>query len=326
MIIGVPKEIQNHEGRVGLDPAHIRGLILYGLVEGGKVLVEKGAGRLSGFPDNWYELQGAEIVSQREVWEKSDMIIKVKEPMEQEYQLLLPGRTVMAFFHFAGNPILKEICDYKKIIAIPYEDLKVDGKSPILGAMSTIAGEISVDVGERYLGVGIEHGGRGMPLRDAVVAIIGCYGVAGTSARNMFMKRGIRRMFGVDRADVDTSECSRKFDYLSSSPKTIAFVLEQSDIVVGAVLMEKGAPKLITREMLKKMKPWSVFIDIGIDEGGISETSRPTSHDNPIFVEEGVIHYCVRNMPGIVPERSTPALINASFPFITEQIRKMTSA
>lgn len=324
MIIGVPKEIKNHEGRVGLDPSHIRKLLSCG-EKIDAVFVESGAGVLSGFSDESYEKAGARIVGQRGVWDKGDMIIKVKEPMAEEYHFLRPGLVVMAFFHFAGNPILKEVCQERQIISVPYEDLKIEGKSPILREMSIIAGEVAVDKAKYHL---LKGSPGSQPISHGVITIIG-FGVAGKSAFNKLVNEYTpRKIFVIDRRkDFDWLIRGYMGEYipLLSTPHNISSALQESDVVIGAAVTPTGAPKLITRNMMRNMKRGSFFIDISIDEGGISETSHSTSHDNPTYTEEGVIHYCVQNIPGIVPERSTPALIQSAFPFVIEQIRKMNA-
>ncbi|PIR69631.1 MAG: alanine dehydrogenase [Candidatus Niyogibacteria bacterium CG10_big_fil_rev_8_21_14_0_10_46_36] len=316
MKIGIPREIKNHEGRVGLDPKHVFFLVR----SGEEVFVEWGAGELSGFSDAMYEGAGARMTSQQNVWAQSDMVIKVKEPLESEYEFLRPHLSVMAFFHFSGNPELRKICKKKKVISIPYENLKIGDRYPILSAMSVIAGEYGgrVVVSKHFLK---KRNGRRIHMEDAAATIIGM-GTAGKAAFQMLYESGVKRFFVIDERTVPAPY--KDIFFVSGSPAACNIVdaLAQSDIVIGAVRTTKGAPKLITRSMLANMEPFSLFVDISIDEGGISETSRPTSHSNPTYIEEGVVHYCVPNIPGIVPDRSTPALIEGTFQLIEEYIQK----
>lgn len=307
MIIGIPKEWKDNEGRVGLTPDYVVLLVK----EGHVVLVETGAGILSGFEDSAYEQAGAFVVSRREVWERSDTIVKVKEPLPEEYPFFRPGLIVMGFFHFAGNPQLERICKEKKILSICYEDIYSPDGKPILRAMSTIAGEEAVNIATHFLGA------QGKTLRDVVTTVIG-FGSAGQSVYSQLVKRHGK---GFILDIVAKAFQDRNFRYWPSTPENIFCALEQSNLVIGAAVTPDGAPKIITREMIRKMPPKSLFIDISIDEGGISETSRPTSHTDPMYVEEGVTHYCVSNIPGKVPRRSTPALVKEIFPYIQKLAR-----
>lgn len=314
MIIGVPKERKEFEGRVGLDPVFVGKL-----VKGGhSVLVEKDAGVASGWEDRMYAASGAYILGQEEVWEASNLIVKVKEPQESEFSLFHSGLSVMAFFHFAGNPGLKEKCE--KIIPIPYEDIQLsDGSRPILKPMSCVAGEMAIFQGAHLL-KGL-RGGKGMLLSDARIAIIGVLGAVGRRIFDLARNMHVRKIFGLD-IRYDTSLPPREMDFYIATPETITEAISQSDLIIGAAAVKgAGAPKLITREMMAKVAPGSVFIDVSIDEGGISETSRPTTHLDPTYIWNGVVHCCIANWPGIVPKTSSPLLTKAVFPYVEKFIK-----
>ena len=308
MIVGVPKEIKDNEGRVALGPDETRKL----REVGHDVLVETGAGILSGLSDEDYKKSGAKIVSAEEVWKKADMIVKVKEPLAEEWKYFRAGLIIATFFHFTANKELEAECLKKKVLTVPYEAITVDGGSrPILAAMSRVAGEVAADVGAEYLRR--ENGGKGVLLKDATVTIIGAMGSVGRRAYDILKRRSAKTI----AIDVPSESAGYGQDYRSSGSKNIAEALKESDLVIGAaVKRDGGAPRLITREMVQTMGKGSVIVDVSIDEGGISETSRPTSHSEPTYVEEGVTHYCVPNMPGAVPRSSTKALTAASFPYI----------
>ena len=319
MIIGVPKETKNHEYRVGLTPKAVKTLSK----NKHSVSIESEAGIGSGFSDEDYKKAGTLLTNQKFVW-LSDIIVKVKEPIEEEYELMKLGQIIFAFFHFPANPELKKIILEKQIKAIPYENIQLyDGSRPVLKAMSEITGEISVDVAAHYLRK--ENGGKGKLLRDAIAVVLGCEGILGKTASEILVSRGTY-VIGFDRpekipcANIMPNQWERrKFseDWLMVSLKT-------ADLVICAAANKgEGAPKLITREMLKLMKPGSVIVDPSIDEGGCCETSRPTTHDNPVYIEgEGIIHYCVTNMPGAVPQSSTPALVKKTLDYILEVANK----
>ncbi len=316
MIIGAPKEIKNHEYRVGLTPEKIQ------ILSKDKhfVSVESGAGAASGFSDEDFKKANALITNQKFIWLSSDIIVKVKEPLEEEYELMKPGQIVFAFFHFPANPELKKIILEKKIRALPYENIQLpDGSRPVLKAMSKIAAEISVDAAAHYLRK--ENGGKGILLRDAIVLVIGCEGTLGKKAFDILIQRA-KYILGFDRPEKIQpviTDSYAKFSSIARLPE----MLKKADVVICAAAQKgEGAPKLITREMLKLMQPGSVIVDPSIDEGGCAETSRPTTHDNPIYTEEGIIHYCVSNMPGAVPRSSTPALTKETHPFILEVANK----
>ena len=308
MIIGVPKELKEFEGRVGLDSAGARVLIQ----NGHTVLVQDGAGRLSGFDGTDYSRARAIMCSQEEVWKKSELIVKVKEPLPQEYEFFRKGLKIMTFFHFPANTGLKKECERVGVRTIPYESIRSsEGFRPILRAMSEVAGEVAADMAAQFLRS--SGGGKGILMSDAVVSIIGVWGNVGDKAYLVIINRA-KKIYGLDRFG---GPARRKLDFYISTPETIANAVSKSDIVIGAAVnRDGGAPHLITRDMIKRMEPGSVLIDVAIDEGGISETSRPTTYANPSYVEEGVVHVCVTNLPGGVPRTSTPSLVEASLPYI----------
>ena len=319
MIIGAPKEIKNHEYRVGLTPEEIQ------ILSKDKhfVSVENGAGAASGFSDEDFKKADALITNQKFIWLSSDIIVKVKEPLEEEYGLMKPGQIVFAFFHFPANPELKKIILEKEIRALPYENIQLpDGSRPALRAMSRIAGEISVDAGAHYLRK--ENGGKGILLRNAQALIVGCEGTLGQTAFNLLKGKERKYVYGFDLLEKIKADAIGENNYIKFfDPDHVALFLKDSDLVICAAAARGcGAPKIITREMLKLMQPGSVIVDPSIDEGGCAETSRPTTHDNPVFIEEGIIHYCVANMPGVVPRSSTPALTKETHPFILEVANK----
>lgn len=329
-IIGVPKEIKTKEGRVGLTPAAVKNLV----EKGHSVFVEYGAGVLSDFTDNDYLSVGAFCTDAALTW-TANTIVKVKEPLESEYEFLRHGQIVYTFFHFPDNPELKKVICQKGVLAMPYENIEIHNGQrlirPILAEMSKIAAEIGViDVGAHYLRA--PNGGSGVLLKDAVSIVIGYRGTAGRVAHQLLTglthKYTGRECAGtVVPFEIEHFEESKDKRLWIQKPvmgKTLSQWLDRNikysaDLVICcAAAKNTAAPKLITREMVKTMRPGSVIVDIAIDEGGCCETSRPTTHDNPVFVEEGVIHYCVANMPGSVPRSSTPKLVEASLPFLLE--------
>lgn len=310
MIIGVPKELKEFEGRVGLDPTSVTTLLENGIV----VFVEDGAGRLSGFTDDDYLKAGAALCKQREVWRFSDLIVKVKEPLPQEWEFFRKGLKIMTFFHFPANPELKKECERVGVVTIPYESIRSqEGFKPILRAMSEVAGEVAADMAVQCLR--FSGGGKGILVSDAVVSIIGIWGNVGFRAYSVLKNRA-KKIYGLDNHSFYGSPSPDR-DFFLSTPKTISDAISKSDVVIGAAAnKDGGAPRLIARDMIKLMEPGSVLIDVAIDEGGISETSRPTTYANPSYVEEGVVHVCVANLPGGVPRTSTPRLVKASLPYI----------
>jgi alanine dehydrogenase len=321
MIIGVPKEVKDNEARVGITPAGVKALT----EAGHKLLVETQAGALSGFPDDDYQNAGAEIVGDAGyVWGKSEMVVKVKEPIEREYVFFREGLVLFTYLHLAPLPVLTDKLLESKIIGIAYETVRDrQGTLPLLTPMSEVAGRMSVQVGATYLEK--ERGGRGILLGGvpgvppAHVCIIGG-GVVGTNAAKIALGFGAK----VTLVDVNLNRLRELDDIFSGRLYTLAsnsynldHATREADLVIGGVLIPGAtAPKLVTRAMVSRMKKGAVIVDVAIDQGGCVETARPTSHSNPSYVVDGVVHYCVTNMPGAVPNTSTLALTNSTFPYI----------
>jgi len=319
MIIGCPREIKAQENRVALLPS-----AAYQLTRRNHtVLIEAGAGTGCGYTDAEYRTAGAEIVPTHEgVFERADMIVKVKEPLPSEYGLLRPGQILFTYLHLAANKPLTEALAQSRCTAIAYETVEVNRRLPLLEPMSEIAGRMSVLVGGNYLAK--HHGGKGVLLGGVPgvlpgrVVVLGG-GTSGVNAARMGTGLGA----DVTILEVDV-ERMRFLDItlhtahtLYSNEAHILEMLPDVDLLIGAVLVPGArAPKLITREMLKVMKPGSVLVDIAIDQGGCAETSRPTTHDNPTYVEEDVIHYCVANMPGAYARTATQALTNVTYRYV----------
>ena len=320
MFIGVPKEIKNNENRVALTPA---GVVSF-LNAGHKVYVEKDAGIGSGFTNEDYANAGAEIIdSAEQVWTQSEMIMKVKEPLSSEYKYFRPGLILFTYLHLAAEPSLAQALKEKGVIAIAYETVEVNRQLPLLTPMSEVAGRMAAQIGAQFLQK--NNGGQGILLAGVPgvnrgkVTIIGG-GIVGTNAAKMAIG------LGADVTIIDLSaDRLRQLDdifgnqvkTLMSNPFNIAEAVAEADLLIGAVLIPGAkAPKLVTEEMVKTMKPGSVIVDVAIDQGGIVETSdHVTTHDNPTFVKHGVIHYSVANMPGAVPRTSTIALTNVTVPY-----------
>ena len=317
MIVGCTKELKNHEYRVGLTPDNAAAYI----AKGHTVLIEKGAGLGAGFSDEDYAACGAVLCDEsREVYEKARMIVKVKEPEECEYDLLQDNQMLFTYLHLAANPALAKQLIAKKIQAVAYETITDDmGNLPCLRPMSQIAGRLSIQEGAKYIEK--EFGGRGILLggvpgveRGKIVIIGG--GVAGTYAA----KAAVGIDAQVTLLDINPNRLAYLEDIFGASVTTlysteanIRKALSEADLVIGSVLIPGGStPKLIRREHLKLMKKGAVIVDIAIDQGGCCESSHVTVHDDPIFIEEGIVHYCVGNMPGAVPYTSTVALTNAT--------------
>ena len=319
MIIGIPKEIKTQEYRVALLPSAAYQLIK----RGHQVVVEKGAGVGAGYPDAEYERAGAKILeTHAAVFEQAGLIVKVKEPLPAEYDLLRPGQIVFTYLHLAANKTLTEALIKSGATCIAYETIEVNKRLPLLEPMSEIAGRMSVLVGGYFLakhfgGSGVLLGGVPGVLPGKVVVLGG--GSSGINAARMAQGLGA----DVTILEVDL-ERMRFLDItlhtahtLYSSEAHLMDLLPDVDLLIGAVLVPGAkAPKLINREMLRKMRPGSVLVDIAIDQGGCAETSRPTTHDNPVFVEEGVTHYCVANMPGAYARTATQALTNVTYRYI----------
>lgn len=327
MIIGTTKELKNHEYRVGLTPNNVAQLVK----DGHDVLVEADAGIDAGFTDRQYEAAGATIYQNaEEIYKKSEMIIKVKEPEESEYQYLQENQILYTYLHLAANKKLAQVLLEKKITAIAYETIRDDkGNLPCLRPMSQIAGRLSIQEGAKYLERGF--GGRGILLggipgveRGKIVIIGG--GVAGTSAAKAAVGMGA----SVTILDANLNRLAYLDDIFGSSVTTLyrddenlLAAIKDADLVICTLLIPGGAtPKVIKREYLSKMKRGSVIVDISIDQGGCCETSQVTTHDNPVYIVDGVVHYCVGNMPGAVPYTSTVALTNATTKYAVEIAKK----
>jgi alanine dehydrogenase len=319
MIIGVPKEIKIQEYRVALLPSAAYQLIK----RGHQVVVERGAGVGAGYPDADYERAGAKLVDTHvAVFAQADLIIKVKEPLPAEYGLLRPGQILFTYLHLAASKSLTEALMKSGATCIAYETIEVNRRLPLLEPMSEIAGRMSVLVGGYFLakhfgGSGVLLGGVPGVLPGKVVVLGG--GSSGINAARMAQGLGA----DVTILEVDL-ERMRFLDItlhtahtLYSSEAHLMDLLPDVDLLIGAVLVPGAkAPKLINREMLRQMRPGSVLVDIAIDQGGCAETSRPTTHDNPVFVEEGVTHYCVANMPGAYARTATQALTNVTYRYL----------
>jgi alanine dehydrogenase len=321
MLVGVPKEIKTHEYRVGLVPASVRELVHHGH----QVIVEKGAGIGAGFPDSTYQAAGATIAdTAAEVFAKAEMVVKVKEPQPQETRMLRPGQVLFTYLHLAPDPEQTKALMDSGGVAVAYETVtNVRGGLPLLAPMSEVAGRMSVQVGAHCLekepgGAGVLLGGvAGVPA--ARVVIIGG-GVSGTNAARMAMGMEAH-VTVIDRSIERLSELDTlygaKLNTIYSTIDAIETHVVGADLVIGAVLVPgAAAPKLVTRDMVRRMRPGSVLVDISIDQGGCFETSKPTTHSDPTYVVDGVVHYCVTNMPGAVARTSTFALNNATLPFV----------
>ena len=319
MIIGVPKEIKEQEQRVSLLPSAAAVLKR----RGHTVLVEKKAGVGSGYWDEDYKASGAELVDKAEdVFARADMIVKVKEPLPAEYGLLRKGQILFTYLHLAASKSLTEALLKAGVVGIAYETIQVNNKLPLLEPMSEIAGRMSVVMGANFLakyngGSGVLLGGVPGVLPGRVVVIGG-----GTSGVNAFrMAKGLGADVTILDIDVERLRfldlVTENLHTLYSSEANLDALMPDCDLLIGAVLLPGAkAPKLITRAMLRKMKPGSVMVDISIDQGGCAETSRPTTHVNPVYVEEGVTHYCVANMPAAYARTATQALTNVTYPYI----------
>jgi alanine dehydrogenase len=320
MLIGIPKEIKDHEYRVGATPAGVRELVN----AGHKVIVEKNAGAAIDFEDKQYVEAGAKIVpSAKDVYGKADMILKVKEPQKAECKLIRKGQVIFSYLHLAAEPELTKLLMKTGCIAIAFETVTANDRSlPLLAPMSEVAGKLSVQFGATALqkangGRGILLGGVPGTTRGKVVVLGG--GVSGTNAAKVAVGMGAEVVI----LDKSLSRIRYLCDIFGNSANVLYASLENierevisADVVVGAVLIPgAAAPKLVTRAMVKKMKHGAVMVDISIDQGGCFETSKPTSHSNPTYIVDGIVHHCVTNMPGAVARTSTQALENSTLPF-----------
>ncbi|EFL50724.1 alanine dehydrogenase [Solidesulfovibrio fructosivorans JJ]] len=323
MIVGILKEIKTEEHRVCMTPAGVEVMCQ----RGHTLLVERNAGAGSGFPDAAYVEAGAEIVATaKEVYARSEMVMHVKEPLAQEYGLIREGQIVFTYLHLAADEELTKGIINSKCIAIAYETMqRADGSLPLLTPMSEVAGRMAIQQGAKYLEM--EHGGHGVLLggvtgvAPAVVLVIGG-GEVGANAAKMACGLGAKVYLldmNLDRLRYLSDIMPKNCFPLMSSPATVRELVKQADVVVGAVLIPGAkTPKLVTKDMLKTMKKGSVLVDVAIDQGGCFETSKPTTHTDPIYTVDGVVHYCVANMPGAVAKTSTMALTNATLPYALE--------
>lgn len=320
MIIGILKEIKKHENRVSMTPSGVEIMI----TNGHKVLVEAAAGRGSGISDEAYAGAGAGIVStSQEIFANSDMVMHVKEPQPSEYELIRKEQIVFTYLHLAADDVLTRALIRSGSVNIAYETIETSsGALPLLTPMSEVAGRMSIQQGAKYLemaqgGHGVLMGG--VPGVDPGTVVIIGGGVVGANAAKMACGLGAKVYIldmNLDRlrylSDMMPANCFP----LMANPALIRKLVREADVVVGAVLITGAkAPKLVTRDMLPTMKKGAVLVDVAIDQGGCFETSRPTTHDDPIFMVEGVVHYCVANMPGAVAKTSTCALTNATLPY-----------
>ncbi len=319
MIIGVPKEIKKEEYRVGIVPSGVKEL----KSSGHTVLVEKDAGAGSGFRDDEYLDADADVVERSVLFQKSDLIVKVKEPLPEEYGLLRTGQAIFTYLHLAPNRSLTEFLLEKEIAAIGYETLEKEGGLPLLSPMSEVAGRMAPLMGVYYLQM--IHGGTGVlatgvaGVRPAKALILGA-GVVGGNAARVCIGLGMDTVViskGTDRLQRLDELFMGRLHTLPVTAHDVAEEIRDADIVIGAVLVPGGrTPVLITRDMLRSMKKGAVIVDVSVDQGGCTETSRPTTHDNPVYTVDGIIHYTVANMPGAFPRTSTIALTNATLPYI----------
>ncbi|MBX5495522.1 MAG: alanine dehydrogenase [Bryobacteraceae bacterium] len=327
MIIGVPREVKDNETRVGLVPSGVSALV----EAGHEVIVQTRAGTGSSIPDEEYMEAGAHIsATPNEVWSASDMIVKVKEPQPSEYAHLRPGLILFTYLHLAPLPELTQVLLDRRVTSIAYETIReADNSLPLLTPMSEVAGKMSVQVGAQYLEA--PNGGRGILLggipgvRPANVVILGG-GVVGHNAAKVALGLGanvtiidrnlnrLRELEDIYNGQVTT---------LASNTFAVRDSVRQADLVIGAVLIPgASAPKVVRRDMISLMKRGAVMVDVAIDQGGCFETSRPTTHTDPIYFVDGVLHYCVSNMPAAVPHTSTLGLTNATFPYVLELANK----
>lgn len=320
MIIGVPKEIKNNENRVAITPAGVMSLIK----SGHSVLIETTAGEGSGFTDSDYEEAGAEIVhSAGDTWQQAEMVIKVKEPLQEEYQYFRKGLLLFTYLHLAAEPELAEALVKHEVTAVAYETVEMNHTLPLLTPMSEVAGRMATQIGAQFLEK--TKGGKGILLsgvpgvQRAKVTVIGG-GIVGLNAARVAVGLGADVTI-IDLSPVRLREIDdlygRDIQTLMSNPLNIMEAVKSSDLVIGAVLIPGAkAPKLVTESMIQSMSEGSVVVDVAIDQGGIIETAdKITTHDDPTYIKHGVVHYAVANMPGAVPRTSTQALTNVTMPY-----------
>lgn len=320
MLIGLPREIKDNESRVGMTPAGIKTLN----DAGHTVLIEKGAGEGSGISDEEFKSASGQIInSADEVWERAEMIVKVKEPVGPEYQRMREGQILFTYLHLAPAPELTQVMLKQRVIGIAYETItNAEGHLPLLTPMSEVAGRMAVQVGAHYLqkpegGRGVLMGGVPGVLPAKVVIVGG--GVVGINSIKMAVGLGANVVVldkNLDRLRYLDDIFRSEIKTLVSNPYTVQEAIASADLVIGGVLIPgASAPKLVTREMLKTMHKGAVIVDVAVDQGGCIETTKPTTHSNPTFFVDDILHYCVANMPGAVPRTSTFALTNATLPY-----------
>lgn len=327
MIIGVPREIKIHEYRVSLTPSSVKELVR----AGHRVVVEQNAGSHIGFTDEMYKYAGAQIIqTAQQIFDQAEMIVKVKEPQESEYRLLKEDQILFTYLHLAAEKPLTDALITSKSVAIAYETVTNSlGQLPLLMPMSEVAGRMSIQVGARclekyYGGSGILLGGVPGVARGNVVIIGG--GIVGSAAAKMAMGMEAN-VTVIDRSIIRLNELDilygNKISTLYSTKENIERSLIEADLVIGSVLVAgAAAPKLVTKEMISNMKPGSAIVDVAIDQGGCFETSRPTTHADPTYIVDNVVHYCVTNIPGAVSRTSAVALNNSTIPFVTQLANK----
>ena len=323
MVIGVPKEIKDHEYRVGMTPDGVTTL----RQRGHEVWMERAAGQGSGYGDEAYRSAGAGLVdSKEELFAKAELIVKVKEPLLSECHLFRPGQILFTYLHLAAFPELTRTLLEKKITGVAYETTEAtDGSLPMLKPMSEIAGRMSVQVGAQYLEK--THGGRGVLLggvpgvEPARVVVLGA-GIVGSAAIRIAVGMGAQVTvlnLDVERLRHLDDQYQGRIVTLASSSANIDRAVCVADMVIGAVLVPGAkAPKLVSRSLVARMKPGSVIVDVSVDQGGCVETTKTTTHSDPVYTVDGVLHYGVANMPGIVPHTSTAALVNATLPYLLQ--------
>jgi alanine dehydrogenase len=320
MLVGVPKEVKDHEFRVGVTPAGVREYVR----RGHDVLVQRGAGKGSGFTDPEYAAVGAELAdSAEEVFARAGMIVKVKEPVPAEFDLLQPGQLLFTYLHLAADEPLTRALMRNGVQAVAYETVQLEnGMLPLLTPMSEVAGRMSVQVGAHHLEKA--HGGNGTLLGGipgvpgAHVVIIGG-GVVGANAAQIALGMGANVTIvdkSLDRLRQLDTLLHGRINTLASNTDNVASAVQRADLAIGAVLLPGAkAPRIVSEEMIASMRPGSVVVDVAIDQGGCIATARPTTHSTPTYVTHGVVHYCVTNMPGAVPRTSTIGLSNATLPY-----------
>ncbi len=314
MHIGVPREVKNGEGRVGATPEMVAALV----TAGHRVSIERGAGAQAGYPDESYQKAGAEVVATSGEAYAATFVVKVKEPQESEYGYLRPGQILFCYLHLAANPRLERFLREQKVLAVAYETITDDrGRLPLLAPMSAMAGRIAVQEGAHLLGT--PQGGKGVLIGRGRVVVLGA-GIVGCNATEVAVGMGAS-VAVIDSSSKALSRIEGAETHLATA-ETVAEQTAAADLVIGAVLLPgKSTPRLLTRKMVQQMEAGSVVVDVAIDQGGCCETSKPTSHSNPTYVAEGVIHYCVANMPGAFPKSGSAALCEATLPYVLEIAR-----